>query len=167
MNTVVRVLPPGKLASARPYILDETDIGSGYMHSTFRPDASTARSYCCRDVPLSNPVQHGADIAAEQCWIFTHREMTELVHDDDLRTLDARRCPRGISGHAREIVLTRQKKQRAPGGVDGRNAAAQVAVDPIEIEVTLENARPALLIRPQRFLPRRLRTLGSDQARDQ
>src|SRR6186713_2718967 len=31
MNTVVRVLPPGRLASARSYIFCDEEFGSGYM----------------------------------------------------------------------------------------------------------------------------------------
>ena len=31
MNTVVRVLPPGRLASARSYIFCDDEFGSGYM----------------------------------------------------------------------------------------------------------------------------------------
>src|SRR6478752_6535541 len=40
MNTVVRVLPPGRLASARSYIFCDEEFESGYMRASERGGAS-------------------------------------------------------------------------------------------------------------------------------
>src|SRR4051794_36208660 len=121
MNTVVRVLPPGKLASARSYMAHEADFGSGYIDFTFRENAvNWIRSCCHRDVLLNNPVEHGSDVAAELRGIFTHWEMTELLHDDDFRTLYACRRPQGIGGRAREKIFSRPPEHTAPGGFKRR-----------------------------------------------
>ena len=49
---------------------------------------------------------------------------------------------------AGEIILAGEQKERAYFSIDPLDPATQVAVDPIEIKVPLEHARPALLAGP-------------------
>src|SRR3954452_5625502 len=133
--------------------------------SSLQPEAAAwVQSFCERHILLDDPVEHGRDVSAELLGIFTHREVTELLHDHDLGACDACRGPQRIGRLAREIVFAGQQEQRAPAGVDRGDASTQIAVDPIEIEIALEYARAALLVSPQCLAPRRIRALRSDQA---
>src|ERR1700730_4934660 len=166
MNTVVRELPPGKLAKARSYRVRETDFVSGYMDFTFRRP-SIRRGSCCDRGPLHNTLEDWRDVATELRRIFAHREMPELLHNDDFGTVDSSCRAHRILGRAGEIILAGQQEQRAPAGVDRGNPPAQIAVNPVEIQIALEDAGPTLLVAPQRFPPRGVRALRRDQARDQ
>ena len=64
------------------------------------------------------------------------------------------------------IIFARQQEQRAAPGVDLRDAAADVAVDLVEIEIALEHAGTALHVVPQRFPALLVRRVGADQAGD-
>jgi hypothetical protein len=55
---------------------------------------------------------------------------------------------RCIFRRAGEIILAGEQKERAYFSIDPLDPATQVAVDPIEIKVPLEHARPALLAGP-------------------
>src|SRR5580704_1897417 len=108
MNTVVRELPPGKLASARSYRVPETDFGSGYIDITFRLhviDQEWSSRRCGLRLLLSNSLEDWGDVTAELGGIFTHREMAERFHDDDFGTGDTCRRAQRIIGRAGEIVL--------------------------------------------------------------
>src|SRR5947209_1255031 len=105
MNTVVRELPPGRLARARSYKVREADCGSGYIDFTFRGTQSISRVLGCSRRVLNNPIEDWCNVATELGWIFTHREMTELLHDDDLGAVDARRGAQRVRGRAGEIIL--------------------------------------------------------------
>src|SRR5438105_935903 len=91
MNTVVRVLPPGRLASARSYIAREADCGSGYIEFTSGSNAAKemTEAIFADCVLLNNPLQNWRDIPTKLRWIFAHRKMTKFLHDDNFGTLDA------------------------------------------------------------------------------
>ena len=52
-------------------------------------------------------------------------------------------------------------------GIDGADLRPQIAVDAIEVEVALEHAGAALLVHPQRLVPRHVGALRRHQTRDQ
>src|SRR3954452_20992271 len=93
--------------------------------------------------------------------------MTELLHDNDTGAGYRGGGPSCILRRAGEIILAGEQKQRAYFSIDLLDPAAQIAIDPIEIEVAFENARTALLVSPQRLGPRTGRALRRDQARYQ
>src|ERR1700730_15086663 len=144
MNTVVRELPPGKLANPRSYRVWETDFGSGYMDFTFRRP-SIRRGSCCDRSPLHNTLEDWRDVATELRRIFAHREMSELFHNDDFGTVDSGCRAHRIVGRAGEIILAGQQEQWAAAGVDRGNAPPQITVNAIEIQIALEDAGPTLL----------------------
>src|SRR6202165_129807 len=115
MKTVVREVPPGRLAKARSYRVWETDFGSGYMEFTFRRP-SIRRGSCCDRSPLHNTLEDWRDVATELRRIFAHREMPELFHDDDFGTVDSSCRAHRIGGGAGENILARQKKNGAEAG---------------------------------------------------
>src|SRR4051812_24260118 len=112
MNTVVRELPPGRLARARSYKVREVDCGSGYIAFTFGRMPSIRGGLRCDRRILNNPIEDRRNVAAELGRIFAHRKMTELLHDDDLGALDARRSAQRIGWRAGEIILPGEQKQR-------------------------------------------------------
>src|SRR5882672_6543752 len=116
---------------------------------------------------LENLAEHRRDVAAKLIGIFAHRKMTELLHDGDTGAGDRGGGPLGIFRRAGEIILAGEQKQRTYFSINPPDPATQVAVDPVEIEVALEDAGTALFVGPQRLHPRRGRALRRNQAGDQ
>src|SRR3954465_11046485 len=112
MNTVVRELPPGKLARARSYKMRDVDRGSGYIGFTFGGTPSPRRRRCWNRRSLNDPVENRRNVATELGRIFAHWKMTELLHDDDLGALYARSGAQRIGGRTGKIILSGQQKQR-------------------------------------------------------
>src|ERR1700704_7082854 len=103
---------------------------------------------------LEDFVQDRCDVAAKLAGVLAHRKMTELLHDGDAGARNRRGRPPGIFRRAREIILAGEQIQRTDLGIDGLDPAAQIAVDAIEVQIALEDARAALLVGPQRFVSR-------------
>ena len=76
----------------------------------------------CSRRRLDDPVENGRNVVTELRRIFAHREMTELLHDDDLGAADACGSAQRIGGRAGEIILAREQEQGAPARVDRGNA---------------------------------------------
>src|SRR5262249_13215781 len=112
-------------------------------------------------------LQHRQEIPAELVRVLAHREMAELAHHRHLRARDLRSGAPRVVWRAGIIILTGQQIERTTGGIDAGDLGAQSAVDPIEMEVSLEHAGTALLVHPECLVPRRLRTLRGDQPGDQ
>ena len=93
--------------------------------------------------------------------------MAEPLHDRDMGAPDRGRRALGIFRRAGEIIFAGEQKQRQTLVSIVLDPAAQIAVDPIEIKIALEDAGSALLVAPQRLGPRRLRALRRDQTRHQ
>src|SRR5580692_5205581 len=100
---------------------------------------------------LENLIEDRRDVAAKLFGVLAHRKMTELLHDGDAGALDRCSRPQRIVRRAGEIVLAGQQIERTGAGVDPLNAAAQVAIDPVEVKIALEHARSALHVAPQGF----------------
>src|SRR5678815_5096363 len=77
--------------------------------------------------------------------------MPEAFHHRELRSLDARRHRLGVARRGRIVVLAGEEIERAERGVDLADAAADVALDLVEVEIAGEHARPALHVVPDRF----------------
>src|SRR3981081_1786411 len=90
--------------------------------------------------------------------------MTELFHDGDAGVRNRGGGPLGIFRRAGEIILAREQIKRTYPGIDRLDPAAQVAIDAIEVQIALEDARTALLVGPQRFVSRDFGPLRRDQA---
>src|SRR3546814_14972526 len=94
------------------------------------------------------------------------RAGSETGHDRQVGARDDRRDRLRILRPRRIIVLAAEQVERAAGGVDLAEPAADVAVDGVEEQVAFEDARPALHVVPQRLPALRCRTLRSHQAGD-
>src|SRR5262245_24964793 len=79
--------------------------------------------------------------------------MTELLHDGDAGACDGGRGALCVFRRTGEIILAREQEERAYFSIDLPDLSPEIAVDPVEIEVSLEHPRPALLVRPQRLGP--------------
>src|ERR1700689_4628377 len=90
--------------------------------------------------------------------------MTELLHDGDMSALDGSPRTDRIPRRAGKIVFPGKQIKRTGGRVDPFDAAAQVAIDPIEVKIALEHAWPALLVAPQCLPACDFRALRGDQA---
>src|SRR6476661_1691370 len=93
-------------------------------------------------------VQDRRNVATKLFGIFTHRKMAELLHDGDGGAPDRGGGPFGVFGRAGEIILAGEQKEWAYFSIDLLDPSPQVAVNPIEIQIPLENTRPALLVSP-------------------
>src|SRR5436309_1865559 len=118
-------------------------------------------------VLLNNALENWRDIATKLFRIFAHRKMTKFLHDDNFGAFDAPCRTQRIGWRTGKIILAGQEEKRALAGVDRRNAPAQIAVDAIKIQIPLEDAGAALLVTPQRFATRCIRSLRRDQSRYQ
>src|SRR5579872_7488195 len=116
---------------------------------------------------FANLIEDRCNVATKLPRVFAHRKMAELLHNGDLGAPDGSGGAYRVVGAAGKIVLPGKQIERTSGGVDPFEAAAQVAIHPVEVQIALEDARPALLVAPQGLCPRALRTLRRDQAGDQ
>src|SRR5579872_3035271 len=116
---------------------------------------------------FANLIEDRCNVATKLPRVFAHRKMAELLHNGDLGAPDGSGGADRVVGAAGKIVLPGKQIERTSGGVDPFEAAAQVAIHPVEVQIALEDARPALLVAPQGLCPRALRTLRRDQAGDQ
>src|SRR5256885_13798650 len=76
--------------------------------------------------------------------------MTEVFHDGRLRASAARDFERAL-GRAGIIVFAGEQIERAAARVDVVELVGDIAVDHVELEVTLEHAGTALHVLPQRL----------------
>jgi hypothetical protein len=86
MNTVVRVLPPGKLARARSYIARETDFGSGYIEFNLGRTQSTGKGHVA--IVAQNPGRALVRCSGGTSRVSRDWGMTKLLHDDDFGAVD-------------------------------------------------------------------------------
>src|SRR5579871_3412430 len=88
------------------------------------------------------------NVATKLRRVFAHRKMAELLHDGDLGAPDGSGGTDRILRATGKIVLPGKQIERTSGGVDPLEAAAQLAIHPVEVQIALEDARPALLVAP-------------------
>src|SRR5713226_2672526 len=112
-------------------------------------------------------LQDRQDVAAELLGVLAHREMAELLHHHDLRAGDLRRRPLCVLRCAREIVLAGEQIERADARIDDAHPAAEIAIDAVEVQVTLEHAGTTLHVHPECLPARDLGALRREQSRDQ
>ena len=74
--------------------------------------------------------------------------MAELFHDRDAGAIDGGGGPFCVFRRAGKIILTDEQIQRAYFSIDLLDPPAQIAIDPVEIEVALEDTWAALLVGP-------------------
>jgi hypothetical protein len=67
--------------------------------------------------------------------------MAEALHDGDLAALNAVGDRERFLRRAGIVVLTGQQEQRAALGIDLADAASDVAVELVEIEIAFEDTR--------------------------
>ena len=103
-------------------------------------------------MPGANFFKHGQDVGAEVGGVFAHGEVAERLHHGHLDALDALGSAQRVLGRAGEIVLAGEQVKRAGGRIDAVDLAAQITVDAIEVQVTLEHAGAAGLIHPERLV---------------
>src|SRR5882724_2051039 len=100
---------------------------------------------------LEDPAENRGDVAAKLFGVLAHRKMTELLHDGDAGAVDRGGRPHRVFRRAGKIIFTGEQIKRTHTGIDVLDPAAQIAIDPVEIQIALEDARPALHIGPQGF----------------
>ena len=74
--------------------------------------------------------------------------MTEFFHNGDTGAVDRGSGPLGVFRRAGEIILAREQVERTYFSIDFLDPAAQIAIDPIKIQIALEDAGPALFVGP-------------------
>src|SRR4029078_9686078 len=97
---------------------------------------------------IHDPVEDRRNVTAKLVGILTHWKMTELLHDGDAGAGNGGRGSLRIFRRAGEIILAGEQKQRAYFSIEPLDLPPEIAVDPVKIEVSLEHARPALLVGP-------------------
>src|SRR5262249_5936760 len=84
---------------------------------------------------------------------FPHGEVAPLLHYCHLRATDRLGGEQRVFGGAGEVVLAGEQIQRAASGVDSAQLAAQISIDPIEVQIALEPAGPTLHVLPKGLVP--------------
>ena len=77
-------------------------------------------------------------VGAEDGMVLAHREVADLLHLDELTTLDLLRRPGTVLGGGEVVVVTGQHHHRALIAVDVGQLVAQVVVDGVEVQIALE-----------------------------
>src|SRR6516162_11805520 len=111
-----------------------------------------------------NLLQHRHQVVEKHLRVLAHWKMAEALHDGDVAAPDDPGHGKSLLRRAGVIVFARKKKQRAAARVDPADAASDVAIDLVEIKITLEHAWPALHVVPERLPAALLRCVGSDQS---
>ena len=124
-------------------------------------------AFLCPSSSASNLIEYGDDIFPELGRIFAHREVSDLLHNRHFHPGDRARGPEGIFRSTGKIVFASEQVKRAKSGVDTRQFATQIGIDPIEIEVTPKNTGTALHVLPKGLMAMLLGTLRSDQPGNQ
>jgi hypothetical protein len=75
--------------------------------------------------------------------------MSELLHDGDAGTLDRRRGPPRVVRGAGEIIFSGEQIKRARAGVDLLKAAAQIAIDPVEVQIATGAGVKSMILPPR------------------
>ena len=111
-----------------------------------------------------NHVGRPRDALAELRRVLAHRKVPELLHDRDLRARDTSRRAQRVFGRAGEVILAGQEIERADGRIDFLDAPAQIAIDPVEIQIAFKYPGPALHVVPERLPARGFRPLRRNQS---
>src|ERR1700738_4850973 len=90
-----------------------------------------------------NPAENRRDVSAKLFGIFAHRKMAEPFHDGDAGAWNGSSRPHRVFRRAGKIIFAGKQIKRTDTGIDLVDPAAQVAIDPVEIQIALEDARAA------------------------
>src|SRR5260370_39189563 len=94
----------------------------------------------CRS--LQNPAENRREISAKLFGIFAHRKMAEPFHDGDSGTADRGSRPHRVFRRAGKIIFAGEQIKRTDAYIDLVNPPAQVAIDPVEIQIALKTPGP-------------------------
>ena len=98
---------------------------------------------------LENLAQNGRDVAAKLFGIFAHREVAEFFHDGDPGAADRRRGPPRVVRGAGKIIFAGEQIKRARAGVDLLKATAQIAIDPVEVQIATGAGVKSMILPPR------------------
>src|SRR5581483_790007 len=115
------------------------------------PPASARRAPGARSCRASDLLQYRAQVREECARVLAHRKMTEAFHDGHLGAWNSLGGRLRVAWRGGVVVFAGQQVQRAKARIDSADAAADVALHLVEVQVARENARSSLHVVPDRL----------------